>query len=65
MAQMDLGQLEDDERLAFFINIFNMLVIHAIIIFGAPQGSTGRNKFFAGSKYNIGGCVSRAIFHSR
>ncbi|KAK7485253.1 hypothetical protein BaRGS_00023504 [Batillaria attramentaria] len=42
-------------KLAFFINIYNALVIHGNVIRGSPRNDWQRYKFFNGVKYIIGG----------
>uniref|UniRef100_A0A1I8IX79 DUF547 domain-containing protein n=2 Tax=Macrostomum lignano TaxID=282301 RepID=A0A1I8IX79_9PLAT len=44
-----------DERLAFFINVYNALVLHAKLARGPPTSLWSRYRFFAGSAYIIGG----------
>ena len=44
-----------EEKLAFFINIYNALVIHANVVLGPPKGLWQRYKFFNTVKYIIGG----------
>nr|KAG5698310.1 hypothetical protein BaRGS_017012 [Batillaria attramentaria] len=42
-------------KLAFFINIYNALVIHGNVVRGSPRNDWQRYKFFNGVKYIIGG----------
>ncbi|KAK8930619.1 hypothetical protein KSP39_PZI016612 [Platanthera zijinensis] len=51
----DLEDLSREEKLAFFINLYNMMVIHAIWSCGYPVGSLDRRKFLGDFKYVIGG----------
>lgn len=44
-----------DEKVAFFINIYNALVIHANVAFGPPVNLWQRYKFFNTVRYIIGG----------
>lgn len=44
-----------EEKLAFFINVYNALVIHANVVRGPPQNLWQRYKFFNTVKYIIGG----------
>ncbi|XP_067941492.1 uncharacterized protein [Watersipora subatra] len=44
-----------EEKLAFFINVYNALVIHANVERGPPAGLWQRYKFFNSVKYIIGG----------
>ena len=41
--------------MAFFINIYNALVIHAHVERGVPTTTYARYKFFSTMSYNIGG----------
>ena len=44
-----------EDKLAFFINIYNALVIHGNIERGTPTNTYQRYKFFSTVSYNIGG----------
>jgi len=56
LQRVDVEKLTDDERLAFFINIYNVLVIHATVERGgAPTNDYQRYKFFSRTSYLIGG----------
>ena len=44
LQRVDLEKLSDDEKLAFFINIYNVLVIHATVEKGAPTTNLARYK---------------------
>ena len=57
LQRVDIGSMTDNEKLAFFINIYNVLVIHATVEKGAGTTNYTRYKFFSGSSYNIGGEV--------
>lgn len=46
-----------EERLAFFINLYNLMTIHAILVLGHPVGALDRRKLFNDFKYVIGGCA--------
>eukprot|EP01041_Mallomonas_annulata_P003434 gene3434-6816_t len=48
------------ERKAFFINVYNTLVIHALVegmLESFPGGSLSRLKLYASASYNIGGYI--------
>ena len=47
--------LRHEEKLAFFINVYNALVIHGRIVFGYPVGAYKIYRFFNDVKYIIGG----------
>ena len=57
LQRVDIGSMTEEEKLAFFINIYNVLVIHATVEKGAATNNYTRYKFFSGSSYNIGGHV--------
>ena len=41
--------------MAFFINVYNALIVHATIVKGVPDNALKRLKFFDEAKYDIGG----------
>ncbi|PKU74333.1 uncharacterized protein LOC110110387 [Dendrobium catenatum] len=55
LERVDLDCLSREEKLAFFINLYNMMVIHAILTYGFPVGPLDRRKFLGDFKYVIGG----------
>ena len=52
---MEIWDMAREEKLAFFINLYNMMAIHAIIVLGHPAGALERRKLFGDFKYVIGG----------
>ena len=53
---MDISTLSDSERLAFFLNLHNAMVIHAIISIGHPGDAViDRRSFNSDFLYVIGG----------
>lgn len=46
-----------EEKLGFFINLYNMMAIHAILVWGHPTGALERRKLLGEFKYVIGGCT--------
>jgi len=50
-----MDDLSREEKLAFFINLYNMMAIHALVTCGVPAGPLDRRKFFGDFKYVIGG----------
>uniref|UniRef100_A0A8C9SEZ6 Zgc:152951 n=1 Tax=Scleropages formosus TaxID=113540 RepID=A0A8C9SEZ6_SCLFO len=52
-----LGSLSREETLAFFINIYNTLVIHGTLLLGTPKNLWQRYRFFTYVSYIIGGEV--------
>jgi Protein of unknown function, DUF547 len=53
--QTQVAALSEQDRKAFFINIYNSLVIHALIAMGEPQWLGGRLQRYATASYTIGG----------
>ena len=39
LQRVELQNISREEKLAFFINLFNMMAIHAILILGHPPGA--------------------------
>ncbi|XP_070554538.1 uncharacterized protein [Ptychodera flava] len=57
LVRLDMDRLSREEKLAFFINIYNALVIHANVQVGPPTNLWQRYKFFNVVSYIIGGQV--------
>ncbi|KAM1520488.1 hypothetical protein ACFX10_010868 [Malus domestica] len=55
LHRVNLFELSKDERLAFFLNLYNAMVIHAVIRIGRPQGVIERRSFFSDFQYLVGG----------
>ncbi|XVF43415.1 hypothetical protein PTKIN_Ptkin02bG0038300 [Pterospermum kingtungense] len=55
LQRINLQTLTPDERLAFFLNIYNAMVIHAVISIGHPEGILDKRAFFSDFQYVIGG----------
>ena len=55
LVRVDVSQLTREEKLAFFINIYNALVIHGNIVKGPPSNLWQRYKFFNTVRYIIAG----------
>jgi len=55
LQNVDLYAMTPDEKKAFFINIYNALVIHAMVVKGEPSSFLERMFFFTNTKYCIGG----------
>ncbi|WOL09792.1 hypothetical protein Cni_G18545 [Canna indica] len=54
LQRVDLFSLSADERLTFFLNLYNAMVIHAIIRVGQP-GVIDRRAFYTDFQYIVGG----------
>lgn len=55
LQRVDLNDLSREEKLAFFVNIYNALVIHGNVHVGFPSSTWQRYKFFNCVSYRIGG----------
>ncbi|KAF5752941.1 putative electron transporter [Tripterygium wilfordii] len=55
LEEADPRKLKHEEKLAFWINIHNALVMHAILAYGVPQNSVKRLYLLLKAAYNIGG----------
>ncbi|XVE91786.1 hypothetical protein REPUB_Repub01dG0041600 [Reevesia pubescens] len=55
LQRINLQLLTSDERLAFFLNLYNAMVIHAVISIGHPEGILDKRAFFCDFQYVIGG----------
>lgn len=57
LQRVETDDLSREEKLSFFINLYNMMVIHELVACGHPAGPLDRRKFFGDFKYVIGGCA--------
>ncbi|KAK4477077.1 hypothetical protein RD792_016284 [Penstemon davidsonii] len=55
LEQVDPGKLKHEEKLAFWINVHNALVMHAFLVYGIPRGNLKRISLALKAAYNIGG----------
>ncbi|KAJ6243590.1 electron carrier/ protein disulfide oxidoreductase [Anaeramoeba flamelloides] len=55
LQRINLKILSEDERKAFFINIYNVLLFHMVIQNGQIQNPNMKKKYMQDYKYNIGG----------
>jgi len=55
LQRVDLLPLNHDERLAFFANVYNTLVLHAHAVYGPPTSLLRRWVFFRTLSYRVGG----------
>lgn len=55
LHRVEMLDLSREEKLAFFINLYNMMSIHAILVWGHPDGALERRKLFGDFKYLICG----------
>ncbi|CAL9067914.1 unnamed protein product [Musa banksii] len=54
LQRVDIFSLSADEKLAFFLNLYNAMVIHAVIRIGRP-GEIDRKVFYCDFQYVVGG----------
>ncbi|XP_021284946.1 uncharacterized protein LOC110417076 [Herrania umbratica] len=57
LQRVEVQDMPREEKLAFFINLYNMMAIHAILVWGHPTGQLERRKLFGEFKYVVGGCT--------
>ncbi|XP_055819179.1 uncharacterized protein LOC129887945 [Solanum dulcamara] len=55
LHRVNLLNLSADEKLAFFLNLYNAMAIHAVIRVGHPGGMIDRRAFFSEFQYIVGG----------
>ncbi|KAF8085251.1 hypothetical protein N665_0674s0016 [Sinapis alba] len=55
LQRLNLLELSTDEKLAFFLNLYNAMVIHALIRIGRSEGMIARRSFFTDFQYVLGG----------
>ncbi|MBA0607807.1 hypothetical protein Godav_020071 [Gossypium davidsonii] len=55
LQRVDVQDMPREEKLAFFINLYNMMAIHAILVWGHPNGSLEWRKLLGDFKYVVGG----------
>ncbi|KAJ5079683.1 electron carrier/ protein disulfide oxidoreductase [Anaeramoeba ignava] len=54
LQNVELNELSSEELIPFFINIYNVLSIHGIILKGTTGEKKAQNKFMNETKYQIG-----------
>ncbi|PUZ40129.1 hypothetical protein GQ55_9G400900 [Panicum hallii var. hallii] len=55
LERVDLSMSENSIKLAFWINVYNSLIMHAYLAYGVPNSSLKRMALFHKAAYNIGG----------
>ncbi|KAA0067556.1 hypothetical protein IC582_021808 [Cucumis melo] len=55
LHRVNLLELSQNEKLAFFLNLYNAMVIHGLIRFGRLEGVIDRKSFFSDFQYLVGG----------
>ncbi|KAJ1296275.1 hypothetical protein BS78_01G287900 [Paspalum vaginatum] len=66
LERVDLSMSETSIKLAFWINVYNSLIMHAYLAYGIPNSSLKRMALFHKAAYNIGGhaITANAIEHA-
>ncbi|KAL8200618.1 hypothetical protein R6Q57_011957 [Mikania cordata] len=62
LEDMNPKTLQHEEKLAFWINVHNALVMHAVLAYGIPQNNMKRVFLLLKAAYNIGGHIVSADF---
>ncbi|GJV04229.1 mesocentin like protein [Tanacetum coccineum] len=60
LEEVDPTKLKHEEKLAFWINVHNALVMHAVLAYGIPQNNLKRVFLLLKAAYNVGGHVISA-----
>mmetsp|Transcript_869 Transcript_869/g.2685 ORF Transcript_869/g.2685 Transcript_869/m.2685 type:complete len:544 (+) Transcript_869:814-2445(+) len=55
LQKVELSYLDRRELMAFFINIYNALVVHGMVLFGPAESTIKRLQWFSQVRYTIGG----------
>ncbi|KAG8642556.1 hypothetical protein MANES_12G096700v8 [Manihot esculenta] len=55
LEEVDPRKLKHQEKLSFWINIHNALVMHAYLAYGIPQNNVKRHFLLLKAAYNVGG----------
>ncbi|KAL0863310.1 hypothetical protein Bca101_042428 [Brassica carinata] len=55
LEEVDPSKLKHEEKLAFWINVHNALVMHAFLAYGIPQNNVKRVLLLLKAAYNVGG----------
>ncbi|ONH91327.1 hypothetical protein PRUPE_8G106700 [Prunus persica] len=55
LEEVDLRTMKHEEKLAFWINVHNALVMHAFLVYGIPQNNLKRVSLLLKAAYNVGG----------
>lgn len=55
LDEVDPRKMKHEEKLAFWINVHNVLVMHAFLVYGIPQSNLKRTSLLLKAAYNIGG----------
>lgn len=66
LERVNVSRLDSKAQTAFWINVYNSLIMHAYLAYGIPHSSLRRLALFHKAAYNIGGHVisANAMEHS-
>ncbi|KAM3695185.1 hypothetical protein ACJW31_07G112800 [Castanea mollissima] len=59
LEEVDPRKMRHEEKLAFWINVHNALIMHAFLVYGIPQNNLNRMSVLLKAAYNIGGHTIR------
>ncbi|PPS03691.1 hypothetical protein GOBAR_AA16980 [Gossypium barbadense] len=54
LEEIDVRTMKHEEKLAFWINVHNSLVMHAYLVYGIPKNSTKRFSLLLKTKFKVG-----------
>ncbi|XP_047321442.1 uncharacterized protein LOC124925478 [Impatiens glandulifera] len=60
LEEVDIEKLRHGEKVAFWINVHNSLVMHALLAYGIPQNNVKRVFILLKAAYNVGGHIISA-----
>lgn len=60
LEKVNVSQMESNAQTAFWVNVYNSLVMHAYLAYGIPHSSLRRLALFHKAAYNIGGYIVSA-----
>ncbi|KAJ4716446.1 Ternary complex factor MIP1, leucine-zipper [Melia azedarach] len=55
LEEVDLRRMKHEQKLAFWINVHNSLVMHAYLVYGIPKNHLKRISLLLKAAYNVGG----------
>ncbi|XVF00643.1 hypothetical protein REPUB_Repub04eG0018700 [Reevesia pubescens] len=55
LEEVDVRRMKHEEKLAFWINVHNSLVMHAFLVYGIPKNNLKRLSLLLKAAYNVGG----------
>ncbi|KAL4320294.1 hypothetical protein GQ457_18G019890 [Hibiscus cannabinus] len=55
LEEVDVRRMKPEEKLAFWINVHNSLVMHAFLVYGIPKNNLKRLSLLLKAAYDVGG----------